>query len=142
MPKTFSENGIEFHYPDNWVPDQDEIDHGWVVTVQSPSTAFVLVCLRNDEIAPDDLASEALDELREEYDNVEADEVTSTLCRQPAVGYDARFFSFDLTNTCRIRAAQTQHGSLLVMSQMTDLDEEIYEPVMAAIVASLQIHPA
>jgi hypothetical protein len=49
-----------------------------------------------------------------------------------------RFFSFDLTNTARIRAFRSEEGAVLVLSQFNDLEEECSEPVLRAICASIK----
>ena len=39
MPATFSDSGVSFRYPETWKLEREEIDAGWLVTVQSPGTA-------------------------------------------------------------------------------------------------------
>ena len=48
MSAEFRESGVQFLYPENWVPQRDEIENGWIVEVQSPDPGFLLVCLRTD----------------------------------------------------------------------------------------------
>jgi hypothetical protein len=138
MPAHFHENGISFHYPDNWVLEREEHESGWTVALQSPDTAFLTVTFDAD--APDiaQLADSALEALREEYPGLEAEPRVETLAGQPTVGYDVRFFSFDLTNTARIRSFRGEEGSVLVLCQFNDLEEETSEPVLRAICASIE----
>src|SRR5947208_1292364 len=44
MAAQFAETGVSFQYPENWRLEREEIDHGWLVTVQSPGTSFLIVC--------------------------------------------------------------------------------------------------
>jgi hypothetical protein len=138
MPAHFHENGISFDYPENWALEREEHESGWTATVQSPDTAFLAVSFDAD--APDiaQLADSALAALREEYPDLEAEPRVETLAGQPAVGHDVRFFSFDLTNTARIRAFRSEEGAVLVLSQFNDLEEECSEPVLRAICASIK----
>ena len=97
-----------------------------------------MVCLRDDLPTPNELADTALDALREDYPDLEADEQVDTLAGQMAVGHDIRFFSLDLTNTCWTRSFYSARGTVLVMCQTSDLELEKNEPVLRAICASLQ----
>ena len=139
MPAMFHEDGIRFRYPENWKFDRQQNDEGWTVTLQSPETAFMLVSLREDLPDPTELAETALDALKEEYQDLEADDCVDTVARQPAVGHDIRFFAFDLTNTCWTRSFYTSHGTVLLMCQVNDLELSTNEPVLRAICVSLEV---
>ena len=107
--------------------------------MQSPDTAFLMVCLREDMPSTNRLADAALDALKEEYAELEADECVESLAGQPAVGHDIRFFSFDLPNTCWTRSFYSARGTVLVLCQMNDLELDRNEPVLRAICASMQV---
>src|ERR1051326_7034684 len=139
MVAQFDESGIRFKYPENWKLEREDADGGWTVSVQSPDTAFLMLCLREDMPATGDVAETALEALREDYPELEADECVDSLGGQPAVGHDIRFFSFDLTNTCWIRSFYSARGTVLVMCQFNDLESEKNEPVLRAICASLEV---
>jgi hypothetical protein len=138
MPSQFQKNGITFRYPENWALDRDEHESGWTVTVQSPETAFLSVTFDAD--APDmaGMADAALDTLRAEYPALEAEPRVESIAGQPAVGHDVRFFSFDLTNTAGIRAFRAEEGSVLVLWQFTDLEQDHNGPVLKAICKSIE----
>ena len=121
MAEQFKEGGIRFQYPENWRLEREDNDSGWTVSLQSPDTAFLMVCLR------------------EEYPDLEAEDCVDSLAGQPAVGHDIRFFSFDLTNTCWTRSIYGDTGTLLVLCQANDLELEQHEPVLRAICASLKV---
>ena len=137
MAAHFEDGGIRFCYPENWQLEREENEAGWSVSVQSPETAFLMLCLREDTPSTDQLADTALDALREEYPDLEADARVDSLAGQPAVGHDIRFFSFDLTNTCWTRSFYSAHGTVLVMCQTTDIEGT--EPVLRAMCASMKI---
>ena len=139
MPATFAEDGIRFRYPENWKLERQQNDEGWTVTVQSPDTAFLLLSLREDLPDTTELAETALDALKEEYEDLEADECIDSVAGQPAVGHDIRFFAFDLTNTCWTRSFDCPHGTVLLMCQVNDLELSTNEPVLRAICASLEV---
>lgn len=135
----FAAGGIRFQYPENWRLEREDTDAGWTVSVQSPDTAFFMLTLRDDMPGIDDVADTALEALREDYPELEAEERTDTLAGQPAVGHDIRFFSLDLTNTCWTRSIYTPRGTVLVLCQANDLEADLNEPVLRAICASLQV---
>jgi hypothetical protein len=139
MAAQFDDGGIRFRYPENWKLEREDNDEGWTVSLQSPDTAFLMICLREDMPSADDMAASALTALREEYPDLEADDCLDSLAGQPAVGHDIRFFSLDLTNTCWTRSFYTTRGTVLVMCQANDLELDRNGPVLRAICASLEI---
>jgi hypothetical protein len=138
MPAAFDQDGIRFLYPENWALEHAEHEAGWTVAVQSQETAFLTVSLREDRPSIEALADAALATLREDYPELESDATAGTFAGQPSVGHDVRFFSLDLTNTCRIRSFRTAAGTVLVLSQVNDLEER-NALVMEAICKSLTV---
>jgi len=139
MSAVFAEDGVRFQYPENWRLERDDNEEGWTATLQSPQTAFLMICLRQDQPDPQQMADTALEALREEYSDLEADECIDSLAGQPAVGHNIRFFSLDFTNTCWTRCCLTGSGTLLVMAQCNDLELALHDAVMKAICASLKL---
>ena len=139
MAEQFEHDGIRFSYPENWRLEREDTDSGWTVLLQSPGTAFFLLSL--DEGGPDSdaMARTALDALREDYPDLEADECVESLAGQPAVGHDIQFTSLDLTNTCWTRGFYCADGTVLVLCQLNDLELQTTGPVLRAICASLRV---
>ena len=139
MAERFANNGISFLYPENWRLEREENETGWSVLLQSPDTAFFLLSLDEDGPDSEHVANTALEALREDYDDLEAEERVDSLAGQPAVGHDIRFFSLDLTNTCCTRSFYAGAGTVLAMWQANDLELDEVEPVFNAIRASLRV---
>jgi hypothetical protein len=139
MVAQFNDAGIRFKYPENWRLEREQNEAGWTVSVHSPDTAFLMLCLREDMPSTDQMSETALDALREEYPDLEADDRLDSLAGQPAVGHDIRFFSFDLTNTCWTRSFYSTNGTVLVLCQFNDLESEKNGQVLRAICASLEV---
>jgi hypothetical protein len=137
MPAQFEDSGIRFQYPDNWRLEREDNETGWTVAVQSPATAFMMICLREDMPTTDDLADTALAALREDYPSLEAEDCFDTLAGQPAIGHDIQFLSLDLTNTCWTRSFYSTYGTVLVLCQTNDLEGN--EAVLRAICASIEV---
>jgi hypothetical protein len=138
MAAEFHEDGISFRYPENWELEREGYESGWTVSVQSRDTAFLTVTFDAD--APDigRMADSALESLRSEYPDLEAEPKVESIAGQPAVGHDVRFFSFDLTNTAGIRAFRGEAGTVLLLWQFNDLEQVRSEPVLKAICASIR----
>jgi len=139
MVAQFEDAGICFKYPENWKLEREENETGWTITVQSPETAFLMLCLREDMPTTENLADTALEALREEYSDLEADSCVEAIAGLPAVGHEIRFFSFDLTNTCWTRSFYSPRGTVLILCQFNDLESERNGLVLRAICASLEI---
>ena len=67
MAAEFDYDGIRFRYPENWRLEREDNEDGWTVSVQSPETAFLMLCFREDQPDPAAVADVALAALREEY---------------------------------------------------------------------------
>jgi hypothetical protein len=139
MPAEFHDGGLHFRYPENWQLERQDSEDGWTVSVQSPDTAFLMICLREDMPSTNQLADAALEALKEEYKELEADDCIESLAGQPAVGHDIRFFSLDLPNTCWTRSFYSAQGTVLVVCQINDLELAKNEPVLKAMCASLKV---
>jgi hypothetical protein len=135
----FADGGIRFQYPENWCLEREDTDDGWTVSVQGPGTAFLMICLREDTPPTDEMADAALEALKEDYPELEADDCIDSVAGQPAIGHVIRFFSLDLTNTCWTRSFYTSHGTVLVLWQVNDLELEHSEPVLRAICSSFEV---
>jgi hypothetical protein len=135
----FSEEGVAFRYPDNWRLEREEGESGWTVLLQSPGTAFMTITCDADMPTVEEMAEAAVDALREDYPQLEAEPCIESLAGQMAIGHDIQFFSLDMTNTCWTRSFYSNMGTMLVLCQATDQELEEYEPQLRAICASLQV---
>ena len=139
MAGQFDEDGIRFRYPENWSLEREDSEEGWTVSVQSPGTAFLMLCLRRDCPTPDSMIESVTSAMREDYPELEVEDRVESVAGQPAVGQDIRFFSLDLTNTCWTRSFYTANGTLLLLCQSNDLELDEAEPVLRAMCASLEV---
>ena len=139
MPLLFQADGIRFQYPDSWRLTREDAETGWTVSVESPETAFFMLTFDDQMPEVGLVAQTVLDALRADYPDLEAEDAVESIAGQPALGHDIRFFSFDLTNTCRTRSFYSDAGTVLVMWQTNDLELEDVDPVFRAICASLRV---
>jgi hypothetical protein len=139
MAALFDQDGIKLLYPENWELQREDSETGWTLSLQSPGTAFLVISFYADMPEMEVMAQAALDALKGEYEDLEADDCVETVAGQPAMGHDVRFFSLDLTNTCWIRSFYSAQGTVLVMWQINDLELPKLEPVLRAICASITV---
>ncbi len=139
MPVLFRENGIRLLFPDDWQLTREESPTGWTLFLQSPETSFFLLTFDGDMPEVGLVATTALEALRVDYPELEAEEVVESLAGQPAQGHQIRFFSLDLTNSCATRCFYSDSGTIFVMWQANDLELETMEPILQAICASIHL---
>jgi hypothetical protein len=137
MIRQFDEEGFRFRYPAKWTVEREETDTRWTVTVQSPDTAFLMLTADAEMPEVQDVITTTLDALKEDYPDLEADEIEEDLAGQPALGHEIRFFSLDYLNTCWTRSFYSTRGTVLLICQTPDLENN--EPILRAICASLEI---
>ncbi len=138
MTGHFEENGVSFDYPGNWRLEREEHEDGWAVTLSSPGTAFALVRLDRSMPLAEEVAATALAALRSDYPDLEAEPCVDMVAGEMAIGHDMHFYSLDLSNTCRTRVVYGAAGTITVLCQVNDLEEEENGPLLRAICASLR----
>jgi hypothetical protein len=137
--KTFTRGGVRIQYPLNWTVETDDDGPAWSANLVSKDTAFVLASLRPDAEHPAELADEALAVLKAEYKDLDADPVVENIAGQPAVGYDVDFLAVDTSVVSFIRGLNTPDGPMLLLAQVSEYDRERNEPLLRAVIASVQI---
>jgi hypothetical protein len=138
MPALFDRLGIRFQYPDNWRLDQeDAIEDGQSVTVYSPGGAFWTLMIHPRSADPARLAKAAVDAMRQEYEELEAEAIQENLAGRDTVGYDLNFYYLDLTNTAAVRSLRTNRRTYVIFYQAEDRELEQVQQVFLAITTSL-----
>src|SRR5947209_2239675 len=67
MVAEFNNAGIHFNYPENWQLELEDTEDGWAVSVQSPDSAFLFLCLREDMPTQEEVLEATLEALRVDY---------------------------------------------------------------------------
>ena len=139
MASTYDDCGIRFEYPEDW--ELEVTDEGQVTTVavHSPGgLAFALVTVDDDRPAPDHVADQALEAMREEYPTLDAVPALETIGGHHAVGHDVEFISLDMANTCAIRCFRTDRRTFLLFGQWSDLEGDDAGAALAAVRQSVE----
>jgi hypothetical protein len=139
MAARFENLGISFQYPENWQLDEEDIRAGQsAVTVYSPGGAFWSVALHTASTAgPAQMAQAALDAMRKEYDDLDAEPAGETVAGHELVGFDLNFFCLDLTNTACIRALRVNGTTYTIFFQAEDREYNEIKPVFTAMTLTL-----
>jgi hypothetical protein len=136
--KDFNEDGLSFSYPEDWKMEREDDADGWTVSLQSPGTAFAMIRLDQELPTTEEVALTALEALKDDYPALEAQSAIDMLAGEMAVGHDVEFFSLDMATTCWTRSFYGAAGTVLVMCQVSDIDQETYEPALRGIGASMR----
>ena len=139
MLKVYTKTGVAFQYPGNWTLDEESDDESWAVTVNSPGTAFFVVSLRPDNQTPAQVVDEALDAMKAEYKELEAEPVVESVGGFPAVGHNIDFLTLDTAIGAWSRCVSLAEGNLLIFGQVSELDRRQYEQVLKAMLRSFTI---
>jgi hypothetical protein len=137
--EVYEDHGVRFEYPSDWTVEATDEDDVTTVDLQHPDgVAFVLV--RSDESCsdPEETADLALEAMREEYPELEADPVSERLGKHVVTGHDVEFFSLDVGNAATIRCFRTPRRTVLVFAQWSDLIGEDMAELVRGVFLSLE----
>lgn len=136
MPGTYEKFGIKFLYPENWQLAEEASDE-WpkMVTVHSPEGAFLSIYIYEGSVNLPALVREAVDAMRAEYEDLEAEEILQP--DDADYGFDIDFYCLDLVVTTHIRGALLPGLAVVWQSQAESRDFDKCEIVFKAITTSL-----
>lgn len=133
----FKRFGLSFQYPDNWAVDvSDAAGRHAAVTVHSPGGGFWSVSGHAAGGPPDALTRAVLDQMREEYRDLDAEPGVDEVAGHDLHGYDMNFYCLDLTNTAQVRTLATPRVIFLIFCQAEDREWDRIAPVFAAMTTS------
>lgn len=133
----FNRFGLAFDYPDNWTVDTDDsLDRFAAVTVHSPEGGFWSLSGHAPGGNPTELSRVVLEQMREEYRDLDSESAESVVHGRHLEGLDINFSCLDFTNTAHVRTLETPDALYLLVCQAEDRDWERIAPVFAAMTAS------
>jgi hypothetical protein len=138
MPAEFNKLGIAFQYPENWQLDEEDAVAGRPsVTVYSPGGAFWTVSIDRGAPEPIELATAAVEAMRQEYKEVEVEEARQTIAGRAMVGFDLNFYYLDLTNSASVRCFSAEGTTYMFFYQAEDRELEEIGRVFLAMTTSV-----
>jgi hypothetical protein len=133
----FNRFGLAFEHPDNWVVETDDSEERYAaVTVYSPGGAFWAISGHAAGGEASALASAVVDQMREEYRELDCEPGEEAIAGHTLPGYDLNFYCLDLTNTAQIRTLTTPGAIYLIFCQADDREWDSVAPVFAAMTTS------
>src|SRR5688572_25221944 len=105
MPAVYDNFEIHFLYPENWALSEEEREE-WprAVLLQSPAGAFWSIHVYPSRQNENKLALDAVNGLREAYEDVEAEEVYEKIGSVSSVGYNLDFIYLDFIVQAQVRS--------------------------------------
>jgi hypothetical protein len=142
MLAKFDQDGVSFQYPGNWALEHETDDPDWVVTLQTPSTAVMMITYYADGPEPAELADETLEALQDDYPELDTEIALEKIAGLTAMGHDIDILTLDTPVVAKVRALQFGPATLTILQQMGEPDREHYESLFAAVTASIQLKTA
>lgn len=145
MTQRYSNNGVNFRYPDGWEIEEADTGDGPSVSVfpteDDPIGAGYWSLARipiEDGLTPQDVANEVVQALVDEYEDVDVyDPEDDEIGPYPTVGFDVDFLCLELSNSVRIRTFSALGDVILVMFQYCDVDADLLQSAFVDITNSL-----
>jgi hypothetical protein len=138
MPKKYQKLGISFQYPDNWTLDEaDAVEGRQSVTVYSPGGAFWSIGVYTQSLSPVQVVKSSLRAMREEYPEIEVEQIRETVVDRKMIGYDLNFYYLDFTNSAQIRSFKIGQTSYSIFCQGEDREFDRVKALFNAMTTSL-----
>ncbi|MCA9146893.1 MAG: hypothetical protein H6823_10930 [Planctomycetaceae bacterium] len=138
MTITYDKLGVRLIYAEGWKITEDELDtEPRTLSFESPQGGIWELMLYRDLRDIDELASEALAILGEEYENLETAPYTTAFGDVQATGHEIYFYHLDLLVHIRIIGARFGEQTALLLWQAEDREFDELEPVFRAMATTL-----
>ena len=136
MTATYDNFGVKFLYPENWDLAEDVADDPKSISLQTPGGGFWSLHVYEGEQSVDALVDEVMDNIREEYSDVEQESVSEQFGETEAFGFDLNFICLDFVVAAEVRCGTHLGRSFVVLCQAEDTEFEKVGPVFKAITHS------
>ncbi len=143
MTKVYRGLGLSCLYPENWTLTEDTIDDQTIgFTLESPTTAFMMVNVYPWTIAPSQAIEQAREAMQVEYDDIEYEPIPPDITIKGHVIEDSRagevrFYYLDLLVVSRLIAFAFNRQTFLIQFQAEDRDFATLDQVFRAMTISI-----
>jgi hypothetical protein len=138
MTASYDKAGLRFLYPENWkITEEHLTEPPLSVTIESPGGGFWVVMVYDEDIEPAMLVDQAVESMRDEYEEVEISPFERPFGEVAATGRDLWFYCLDFVVHSRVFVVRGLGKTMLTMWQAEDRDFESLEPVFNAMLTSL-----
>ncbi len=138
MPAIFDNSEVQFLYPENWSLTEDEKEE-WprALTLQSPSSGFWMLHIYPTRENPHLLARDAVQAIRDDYEDVESEEVSERIGPCDATGFNMDFVYLDFIVRAEVRSFAKGARTYVVHCQAESREFDQLADVFRAITLSL-----
>lgn len=135
--EVYEDHGVRFCYPQGWEIQEQPLERGVTIAVNSPDTSFWTLSLEFDGPDPQQILQAAVEVFRTEYNELDAYPADEEICHRAAAGRDLEFVCLDVLNSAALRSFRTGEFTVLILYQGTDNELVETRDVLQAITASL-----
>lgn len=135
---TFDDYEVTFEYPENWELSIEGNASERTITLLSPDSAFWVMTIFDELVSTIAIIEQAERAFLDEYDDADVATVETQVFDFEGDGRTIDFSCLDLIGQARIEAFTTHRRTFFLMSQRSDVDDDIDE-VFEAIKTSLRL---
>ncbi|MBC8353352.1 MAG: hypothetical protein H8E66_15240 [Planctomycetes bacterium] len=138
MTIIYDKLGVRLFYAEGWKITEDDLDaEPRTLSFESPKGGAWELMLYGDSQDLDQLTGQALEVMREEYENLETAPFVTEFGDIQAGGHEIYFYHLDLLIHSRIIAAPFESQTALLLWQAEDREFDELEPVFRAMATTL-----
>ena len=139
MTATYQQNKLQFQYPENWTLTDDPSEPlPRAISLESPGGHLMWsVHLHPPDAEADEMLDEAIDTLRESYEDLELSTEPNDFDSFDGKAFGALFFCLDFLVRVKLQVYSTPEYKLLLWYQCEDRDFDQQEMVFRAISTTL-----
>jgi hypothetical protein len=139
MTAIYHQNELQFQYPENWsLTDNPEEPLPRVISLESPGGHILWsVHLYPPDSDPDEILDEAIDTLRDSYEDLELSTEPTDFDLFEGKAFGALFFCLDFLVRIKLQVYSTPEYKLMLWYQCEDRDFDQQEMVFRAISTTL-----
>ncbi len=140
LGETYRGHGISFQYPGHWELTEEQGDETVTISV-GDAGAFWSLTILNRRPHAEHVIEEAVKAFEDEYEEVDSYPLHARLAGESAQGKNLEFMAMELVNCVSLLSVEIGGRTLLVMSQVTDHEQDQFNPFFDAITASVTVAP-
>ena len=138
MTAVYEKHDVRFMYPENWRLSEDNDGRvPWEISLETPEGGLWSVSIFPAETDPQDLIKKSVEALKQQYEDVEVNELTTDFSGFQSTGFDAYFYCLDFLVTAQIRVIQAERYTYVFYDQAESREFDNNSQVFQAIATSL-----
>ncbi len=138
MTATYDNHGLQLMYPGNWkLTDQSGASPPWHITIETPEGGLWSLTVFSQDADPETLLADALDAIKQTYDEVEMTKADPDFAPFESVGVNADFYCLDFVVSAQIRVISTNDSQLVLLYQAETREFEQKLDVFRAVTQSV-----